>query len=88
VTKANIVEAIINRAGGSYTDWRIGITNDPVERKQVWAKTEDVSAWEQWPANSLEDARAIENYFIQNKEMDGGVGGSASDDTTVYVYIF
>ncbi len=72
----------------SYTAWQIGITNDPDERKKEWGQTKDVSTWTQWEANSLSDAQAIESYFVNEKKMKGGTGGSTSADRTVYVYIF
>lgn len=72
----------------SYTAWQIGITNDPAARKQEWGSTKDVSAWREWLADSLNDAQAIETYFINDKKMKGGTGGATSPFKDVYVYIF
>jgi len=46
-----------------------------------------MSSWHNWTADSLADAQEIENYFINEKGMKGGVGGDLSARKTVYVYI-
>ena len=87
--KATIINEIIVRAGSSYTAWRIGITNDLAERKTYWKETkkQNVNSWTEWTADSLADARAIEDHFINEKKMRGGVGGDLAS-SPVYVYIF
>jgi hypothetical protein len=70
-----------------YTAWRIGITNDPDGCKKEWAKTEEVYAWGQYPADSLEDAQAIESHFI-DKKMKRATSSPPSGSSAVYVYIF
>jgi hypothetical protein len=87
-TKEVIFLGINLVAAKDYTVWQIGITNDPGERLKEWGKTKNVSAWRQWTADSLSDAQAIERYFINDKKMKGGTGGSTSAGSTVYVYIF
>jgi hypothetical protein len=62
--KATIISEINTKVGTSHTAYRIGITNDPVERKKYWTGKGDTTYWKQWQADSLSDAQAIENYFI------------------------
>jgi hypothetical protein len=87
VAKATIVSEINTKVGGNHPLYRIGITNDPVERKKHWTGKEDTTYWKQWQADSLSDAQAIETYFIQQKKMKGGEGGDVSAQTR-WVYVF
>lgn len=87
-SKASIMLAINLAVKGAYSAWQVGITNYPHTRRAFWEKTNDVSAWRVWEADSLEDAQAIEAYFIHDKKMKGMTGGGTGDDTGVYVYIF
>jgi len=48
----------------------------------------------QWEADSLDIAREVENYFLneypeqKSNRMKGGTGGDMSPYKTAYVYIF
>jgi hypothetical protein len=88
-SKESIVAAIQSKAGRAYGVWRIGITNDPTERRRCWTDDEkqNCTLWQQWKAESLADAEAIEAYFIR-MGMKGGTGGHASAYKPVYVYVF
>jgi hypothetical protein len=89
-TKASIKQAINDKAGSSgFSNWRIGLTHEPDERKSYWkdVEKEHVNYWSQWVADSLSDAQDIEAHFI-SKGMKGGTGGNLSADRTVYVYVF
>jgi hypothetical protein len=89
-TKTQIKSAIVGYVKGTaYSKWRIGLTHDLAERKAYWGenKRQDMSSWHNWTADSLADAQEIENYFINEKGMKGGVGGDLSARKTVYVYI-
>jgi hypothetical protein len=88
--KSDMMAAIESkRQTTEYSIWRIGLTNDLIERKVYWRDTEkeSVDHWKDWQADSLSDAQDIESHFI-NKGMKGGVGGDLSDRKTVYVYMF
>ena len=78
------IEAIVKRAGVSYSSWTIGVTDDTVRRKDEHSKDHKVTSWRDWNADSEKDAREIEEYF-KDKGMKGGLGGPGSAD---YVYIF
>jgi len=88
-TKNTIVSGINSKVGIQFSIWRIGLTNDPVERKKTWRDTEkqSVAYWTQWQADSLSDAQDIERHFI-NKGMKGGTGGDMCVRAAVYVYVF
>jgi hypothetical protein len=93
MSKQEIIKAInarVTSLGASFSAWRIGITHDPVERKNNWSETEkeNVGCWTQWQADSLSDAQDIESYFINEKKMKGGTGGDMDSRKTTYVYIF
>jgi hypothetical protein len=84
-SKASIVAAIeTKKANTKYSIWRIGLTNDPKQRKEDW---ENPTYWSQWAADSLSDAQDIEAHFI-DKGMQGGTGGDLSSRSTTYVYVF
>ena len=92
MNKQSITQAIINRVESSktvnYTSWRIGLTHTPSERKEEHENEgRPITHWQQWQADSLADAQAIESYFINEKKMQGGTGGDLSSSQTVYVYI-
>lgn len=91
--KKSIKRAIIDRVESSmavdYSVWTIGLTYDPVERKQQHETNgKSTKNWEQWAADSLSDAQDIESHFINTKGIKGGTGGDLSARKTVYVYIF
>lgn len=91
--KRSIKDAIIDRVESSktvnYSAWTIGLTHDPLERKQQHeADGKSTLYWKRWVADSLSDAQDIESYFINIKGMKGGTGGDLSSKKTVYVYIF
>ncbi len=89
MTKTSIMAGIDAKCGSSYTIWRIGLTHDPVARKQEWKDAgENVTYWRDWEADSLADAQAIETYYINEKKMKGGTGGDMSPHKRVWVYVF
>lgn len=87
--KQSIVIGIEQRVQSSktpnYKSWRIGITQDVQQRYEEWEKPPHFLYWE---ADSLQDAQAIEAYFIHQKGMVGGTGGDLDARKMSYVYIF
>lgn len=66
--------------------WTIGVTDDPDTRKdQHKSDGKNVDWWKAWRADSEDDARAIEDFYLKKKGMKGGPGGPGTAD---YVYIF
>ena len=87
---ADILGAIHLKAfRGPIQIWRIGITNDPVEAKNYWAekRNENTNHWSEWQADSLVEARAIEQSFL-DKGMKRGSTGVLAADGVAYVYVF
>ncbi len=72
------IERIVN---GKYSLWTIGVTDDPSRRRQEHGNPK---YWHQWDADTEQQARNVESYFL-NKGMKGGTGGMGKAD---YVYIF
>ncbi len=93
IDKESIKRAIIKRVESSksvnYSAWTIGLTHDSDQRKQQHDDDgKSTKYWNQWDADPLFDAEDIESYFINDKGMNGGNGGSLSTHKTVFVYIF
>ena len=76
----DIKNAIINLVY-RYSDWTIGITDNPSRRKSEHRNPKD---WYRWRANTENVARRIERYFL-GKGMSGDTGGGINPN---YVYIF
>ena len=72
-----------------YTDWQIGITSRPPERRkrEHEAKGRDCSDWMQLSMKSFSAAREVERYFIHERRMRGNTGGRKCTGTP-YVYLF
>ncbi len=95
MTTVELKEAIKKRVNNSktvdYSIWTIGITTDPNERKEQHGNPK---YWEIWKASSLNIAREVETYFLneypaeESKRMKGGTGGDMPENKTAYVYIF
>ena len=86
---ADILGAIHLKAfRGPIQIWRIGITNDPVEAKKYWeVRNESTAHWSEWQAESLMEARSIEQLFLDRGMKRGSAGVVAADGVT-YVYVF
>ena len=90
-TKANIIAGIEFRVGssGSYTSWKIGLTNNAEERRRQLKFSDDPNTdrWAEWDANSLGEAEDIKSRFVE-KGMTGVEDGNVLRFKTVYVFIF
>jgi hypothetical protein len=80
-----VIDYTVRESRSTYSDWRIGITDDPSgRRKRHQDEGRDTRLWKQWEADSETSARSVEAYFI-GKGMKGGVDGDTSGS---FVYIF
>jgi hypothetical protein len=61
--------------------WTIGVTDDLGRRRK---KHGNPILWYHWDADTEQDARAVEAYFVE-KGLKGDTGGGGGAD---YVYIF
>jgi hypothetical protein len=83
--KEDIKNEIKKIVGKNYTNWTIGITDNPAQRKEQHINDgKKIGSWHQWKTDSEKDGREIESYFLE-KRMKGGTGG---DTGAEYVYIF
>ncbi len=72
------IETIV---GYKYSSWYIGVTDNLERRKDEHG---DPPNWDEWVADSEDDARSIERHFV-DKGMNGDTGGGKNPDK---VYIF
>jgi hypothetical protein len=90
--KPTIVVEIDAVVGATFEAWWIGLTNDPTRRKQQLKDSHetDVSRWRQWRADSVEDARAIMQTFLNNgmQAASSRQDDPLSDVFPAYVYVF
>ena len=79
------IDSTVRASHSTYSDWRIGITDDPLGRRK-WHQDEGRYArlWRQWEADSESDARSVEAYFV-DKGMKSGVDWDTNGN---FVYIF
>ncbi len=83
----NDIEAYIQRNGGPYRAWYVGIAKDA--RSRLFSDhgvREHGGTWIYAQAASSADARAIEQYFIEQRGTDGGPGGGDATTDMVYAY--
>ena len=79
--------AHINKEGGSYSSWYVGIASDPKQRLFNDHQVPKENAWFIYrEAYTAEDARVVEKYILDNHHTDGGGGGG--DSTTKFVYAY
>ena len=81
------IDAYIQKEGNGYNTWYAGITNDP--RGRLFTEhnvTEKNSWWIYREAYSVEDARQIEDFFINRRGTDGNPGGGDITSRFVYAY--
>jgi hypothetical protein len=84
--KKEIQEHIL-KEGGPYSTWYVGITSDPEKRVYGDHNVPKENYWRIWRwVPSIEDARSVENYFVNTLGTDGGGGGGDADSKCVYGY--
>jgi len=81
------IQSYIQRWGGGYDAWYVGIAKDPAGRlfsEHGVNKQEDLWIWR--PATSTSAARRIERYFVELLNTGGGPGGGDQESDCVYAY--
>lgn len=79
------IENHINKHGGIFSDWYVGITDDPerrLEEHKVKARNKSIDR----EATSDTAAREVEDYFHDKKGCQGDGGGG--DENSVHVYAY
>jgi hypothetical protein len=81
------IEAYMQKRGGSYSDWYVGIASDPKQRLFNDHNVDEKNgAWIYRKADSSSVAREVEECFVNTLGTDGGSGGG--DYSTNYVYAY
>ena len=76
-----VIKTAIEKIVSNYSNWTIGVTDDPVRRRSEHGNP---NHWHHWDAETETTARNVERYFL-DKGMKGSGGGPGRAD---YVYIF
>jgi len=88
--KQEIIDEIrthIQRCGGNYSAWYVGISKDAKDRLfNEHNIREKKDAWIFRIASSSQVARDIEEYFVNALGTDGGGGGGDISSDMVYAY--
>jgi hypothetical protein len=77
----------MQKGGGSYRAWYVGISKDARERLFNGHRVRE--NWDPWiyiPATSSQAARDVEDYLVNNLGTDGGLGGGDHTADVVYAY--
>ena len=80
-TENYIIRQIEGIAAGKYTEWQIGLTDEPLNRK---AQLGNPLTWLHWKADSEQEARNAERFFL-DKGLKGII--ATTPGPGVYVYI-
>lgn len=75
------IKAAIEQIVHNFSNWTIGVTDNPSRRMSEHANP---PGWRHWDADTEQEARNVESYFI-DKGMKGSFSGLGRAD---YVYIF
>lgn len=82
-----IIKNYIDKNGGSYISWYVGIAENPKERLfDDHGVDEHIVPWIHEPATDASTARRIESYFINVIGTSGGTGGGTDKTKSVYAY--
>jgi hypothetical protein len=79
--------AYIKHSGGTPKEWYVGIAQDAINC--LFSDHRVIAHGGYWiykPADNNSDARAIENFFLNQFGADGGPGGGDTSSTIVYAY--
>lgn len=77
----------IKKCGGNYFDWYLGISKDAENRLfNEHRVRRESDAWIFRKANSSNEARTIEDYFVKSLGTDGDTGGGDYTSDMVYAY--
>lgn len=83
--KQDIIDFICQE-GGAYSDWYVGISEDPERRLFIEHNVRKENGYIARLAYSSEVARQVEDYFVNIIGTDGETGGGGVDANGVYAY--
>ena len=81
MNKSSIIDEIKDRASEPYSQWYIGVTDDPIGRRTEHGNP---TTWFRWRSDSESESREIEKIFL-DLGMNGGSGGLGNAE---FVYIY
>lgn len=85
-TVASAIVVHIQRNGGQYSSWYVGISKDPNDRLlNGHNASSQRNAARYWDAGTADAARTVERLFL-GQGCRGGWGGG--DDSARYVYVY
>ena len=88
MTKEAIIDEIELRTSSKYSTWRIGLTNDPDQRRLgCEGDGEKIVFWMDWRTDSPADAREIELSFI-NRGMKRAAATKLQPHKDMFIFIF
>lgn len=83
----NDIDAYIQKCGGAYRDWYVGISKDARDRLfNDHSVRENGDSWIHKTAMSAQAAREVEDHFVNTLGTDGGTGGGDYTANMVYAY--
>ena len=83
----NAFEEHIQKGGGGYKAWYVGISSDAYDRLFNQHKVREKEDWSIYNrATSSQVAREIESHFVNIRGTDGDVGGGDETADMVYAY--
>lgn len=65
--------------------WSIGITSDPEKRRE---ELNSPALWNHWPANSLDEAKIVFEYYTRDMMLQPDTGAEYSRGEKSYIYIY
>src|SRR6266700_2874685 len=80
------IKDYVRKIGGQYSDWYVGIAQNPEDRLFQDHKVHRNGAWIYDNAGSRESAARIEDYFVTRLGTKGNPGGGTDATTWVYAY--
>jgi hypothetical protein len=76
----------IETCKGQYSDWYVGITNNPQERFTTHG-VHSLNHPSSWICSSENVSRGVEEMLLK-LGLQGGPGGGVSNDPPVYLYVY
>lgn len=81
------ISGYIDKRGGKYSDWYVGIASDPKARLFNDHNVDQKNgAWIYRECESADVAREVEDYFINTLRTKGGPGGGDDSTKSIYAY--
>jgi len=68
-------------ASGSFGSWTIGVTDSTAITR---ARLQNPECWHSWQANSPQEAKNVQNFFMSKRMRNGNSTGTAA--TYIYIY--